>query len=185
MKKINKTKYVILGMLSAQEMCGYDISKAIQNSIANFWSESNGQLYPTLSKLVREDLILCVSENATNSTSKTPKIYRITKKGLHELKKWLESSIEGVPTFRNELLLKLFFGNQISKKACLQHIVQRKQWATEQYQKYEAKIKNLKISNKNNPSLPYWLLTLEYGLNARKAEINWCIKSIELLEQAN
>ncbi|MBL0339243.1 MAG: PadR family transcriptional regulator [Rhodospirillaceae bacterium] len=108
MKRINKTRYALLGMLSHQPMSGYDIKKALHMSTQYFWQESDGQIYPILAELLKEK---CITSLAIESQgSRTRKVYQISSKGLEELKDWLVQEV--VPTIpRNELLLKLFFGS--------------------------------------------------------------------------
>ena len=50
------TRYAILGLLSLAPMSGYEIRKVAASSIGHFWSESYGQIYPTLRKLVAAGL---------------------------------------------------------------------------------------------------------------------------------
>lgn len=57
MKRESKTQYALLGILSQCEMNGYEIRKYIESTISFFWSESFGQIYPTLTKLEEEGLI--------------------------------------------------------------------------------------------------------------------------------
>ena len=57
MKRANKTQFAVLGLLSWQPMSGYTIKKLIEMGLTQFWSESYGQLYPTLEKLVETGLV--------------------------------------------------------------------------------------------------------------------------------
>lgn len=53
----SRTIYAILGFLTVKPMSGYDIKKAVEVSIANFWKESYGQIYPMLKRLAKEGLV--------------------------------------------------------------------------------------------------------------------------------
>lgn len=53
----NKTKFVILGLLSEGDLTGYEIKKIIDIRFSFFWNESYGQLYPELKNLEQDDLI--------------------------------------------------------------------------------------------------------------------------------
>ena len=120
MKKIgNKTQYAILGALSIQPMSGYEIKKMMAGSTNYFWSESNGQIYPTLAKLAKAKLVT-IEEQMTGS--KQRKVYSLTKSGKNSLQQWLRESVEYSPQ-RDELLLKLFFGKNISPKISINHII--------------------------------------------------------------
>ena len=106
MSRQNTTRYAILGMLSRKAMSAYDIKKAMVESINYFWSESDGQLYPSLKRLTAEKFLTCVEETTAGGRSK--KVYSITKQGLKVLKQWLASDNAQNPP-RLEMLLKLFF----------------------------------------------------------------------------
>ncbi len=106
MKSTSKTKYAILGILTIKPMSGYEIKKMIDSSIAHFWNESFGQLYPALSKMAEEELISVTSENVG---SKPKNIYSITEKGITILREWLALSSD-TEQVRVESLLKIFFG---------------------------------------------------------------------------
>ncbi len=108
----NKTRYVILGMLSFAPKSGYEIGKTIQNSTKYFWSESDGQLYPILKQLTKEELVICV-EPETLPGKRSKKIYELTDKGQAALLVWLRQHPTTF-TVRNEFLLQLFFGHQLS-----------------------------------------------------------------------
>src|SRR2546430_12571660 len=55
-RRANTSRYAILGVLSRRPMSGYDVKKLIERSIAHFWSESYGQIYPILNRLAAEGL---------------------------------------------------------------------------------------------------------------------------------
>ncbi|MFQ5352803.1 MAG: PadR family transcriptional regulator [Candidatus Binatia bacterium] len=106
----NRTAYAILGFLTVKPMSGYDVKKAVEASIDNFWKESYGQIYPILKRLSEEGSIE-KSESATGG--KRPRhLYTITERGREKLKSWLREPTEPSPV-RMELLLKLFFGSQV------------------------------------------------------------------------
>lgn len=56
-------------------------------------------------------------DNKYSGTEK--KVYSFTAKGSGEFLKWLNEPAEDISYGRNELLLKLFFGNKISTKKIL------------------------------------------------------------------
>ena len=118
MTKTNKTRYAILGMLSIAPMSGYEIRQTMQQSTANFWSESDGQLYPTLAKLTTLGFVSCKADKAS---VREKKVYHITTKGITELKNWLAQKSE-THIIRSEFMLKLFFGANVSPEISLEHI---------------------------------------------------------------
>src|SRR5918999_5504170 len=109
-----KSKYAILGMLSIEPMSGYDIKKEVETSISNFWTESYGQIYPVLRKLIGEKLVTKTVESEAGKPDRH--VYALTAQGRKELRRWLREGF--APKIqRNEFLLKLFFGEEITPKA--------------------------------------------------------------------
>ncbi|MBI2681690.1 MAG: PadR family transcriptional regulator, partial [Acidobacteriales bacterium] len=98
------TPFAILALLTLKPMSGYELKKLMQGSIAHFWTESYGQIYPALRKLASE----CLAQRKTERSSGKPErqVYRITTKGRTVLRRWLESEPRVQPP-RSELLLKL------------------------------------------------------------------------------
>ena len=109
------SEYAILGMLSLRPMLGYDIRKTVHESIRYFWSESYGQIYPALKRLESQKLV----ERARGAQKGRAgrQVYALTPAGLRELQEWLTRQPQMQP-FRNELLLKLFFGRLAPRETC-------------------------------------------------------------------
>ena len=103
-------------MLSIKPMSGYDIKKLIETSISNFWTESYGQIYPMLKTLVAEKLVTRTDGEAEGKTG-SPRLRRLP------MPAWMSCAIGSLVTptpqvGRNELLLKLFFGEDIPWFRC-------------------------------------------------------------------
>ena len=177
--KRNTTKYAILGLLTIEPLSGYDIKKLIKKSLAFFWSESNGQIYPSLNQLIREESIVLLDSPATGK--KLSNRYAITESGRLELQKWMRRE-EAKSVHRDENLLKLFFGSNISKKESIQLLKNRKEKLTKKLKEYQAIAEDLEKKS-NSPHYIYWLLTVDKGISGVQAAINWCRKSIKTLEE--
>lgn len=175
----NKTRYAVLGMLSISPMSGYEISQTIQESIANFWAESDGQLYPTLAKLTKEKLITCKLSETEGERAK--KIYTITAKGLDELKKWLATS-DNSQSIRNELLLKIFFGANVAQAITREQILAHQIQAKTMLQQLNTSKEQLTKEYKTSTHLPYWLMTISYGITMTEAKIAWCDQMLKTFE---
>ena len=83
-KRINM---VILGLLSHEDLTGYDMKKRIDSSIGFFWNGSFGNIYPSLKEMEEGSLI----KSAGASVGGREKIvYHITAQGKRALKEWLK-----------------------------------------------------------------------------------------------
>src|SRR5207248_3612231 len=148
-----KSRYALLGMLSIRPMSGYDIKKLIEASISNFWSESYGQIYPTLKQLVAEKLVTRTVKKQTGKPDRH--VYALTPAGRRRLREWLAQA----PTpsvARNELLLKLFFGEEIPLDASLAHIAAFRALHTELIARYRAIEHEIKTEHSDNANAPFW-----------------------------
>jgi DNA-binding PadR family transcriptional regulator len=175
-----KSKYSILGMLSISPMSGYDIKKRIEESVSNFWTESYGQIYPILKSLVAEMLVTKTVEKGSGKPDRH--VYALTEQGRKELQRWLS---EGVTpkVERNELLLKLFFGEEVSLATNISHIKRYRelqQGLLARYQSIEAEIKD---EHAGNPNLPYWVLTVRHGQHVSQALLDWCDEALAKLNK--
>ena len=177
--KNQKTKFVILGLLTIRPMSGYDITKYIRSSIGHFWSESNGQIYPTLNQLTKETLVQL--EGKQQKGKKVSYIYSITNEGRTVLHKWLEETIERKHIRRDEELLKLFFGTNVSFDTSIKLLAQRAKGVQEKLEHFLEIQKGIEEKNTSSHSL-YWLLSLKNGIAVCEAELKWCHDSIRVLK---
>lgn len=104
-------EYAILGLLSWRPLTGYDIKKMFAGSTALYWSGNNNQIYTTLIKLYKNELVSRRIEQQENSPPR--KIYSITAKGKTELKEWLHSEPEA-PQLKNTFLIQLAWADQLN-----------------------------------------------------------------------
>ncbi|MDA1192483.1 MAG: PadR family transcriptional regulator [Candidatus Poribacteria bacterium] len=185
MARKNTTKYAILGMLSFGPRSGYDIKQKIEQSVRHFWSESYGQIYPILRRLVDEGLATKTTE--PQETRPDRHVYEITKKGERELEVWLTEPIESRPIVRNELLLKLFFGQNTSPEILMQHIRQfREEIAATLLHLESVKAMCLDPGASDecdDEQAPYSLMTLHCGQHIMNGYVDWCDQTLDQLKE--
>jgi len=175
------SKYAILGMLSLRPMSGYDIRKTVQESIRFFWSESYGQIYPALKRLEAQKLV----ERARGAQKGRAgrQVYALTRTGRRELQEWLTRKPQMQP-FRNELLLKLFFGRLVPREACQEHLRHFRQRQDDFLRTYRQVEGWLHTEHERHPDLPFWLMTLTYGVHQARALRDWCDETLAALEKS-
>jgi PadR family transcriptional regulator, regulatory protein AphA len=175
-----KSKYAILGMLSIAPMSGYDIKKKVETSISNFWTESYGQIYPVLRNLIAQKLVTKTVESEAGKPDRH--VYSLTARGRKELRRWLHEGF--APKIqRNEFLLKLFFGEEITTKANIAHVEQFRELQRGLLQKYGAVEKEIAREYADNSNAPYWLMTVRYGQHVSRALLQWCDKTLAELNR--
>ncbi|BAY09801.1 PadR family transcriptional regulator [Calothrix sp. NIES-2098] len=180
MSRENKSKYAILGILSFGPKSGYDIKKKIEASTSNFWSESYGQIYPILKRLVAEGLATQSIEAQVGKPDRH--VYQLTDNGLQELQRWLTEPIEP-QVDRIEILLKLFFGQHITLAENIRHVEEFYNLQQQLLQKYQAIAEKIKTKEADNPNAAYWLITASYKLHVTQALISWCEETLSQLRE--
>src|SRR5437899_12673682 len=79
----NTLRYIILGLLGARPMSGYDIKQAFDRALASYWNAGNSQIYTTLKSLNHAGLVeaeVIIQKSRPNRT-----VYRLTSAGQGEL----------------------------------------------------------------------------------------------------
>lgn len=173
-----KTRFALLGMLTIQPMSGYDIRKNVEGSIAHFWNESYGQIYPMLKGMAREGLVRCMPER---KAARNRQVYAITAEGREVLERWLAEPA-GRPAVRNPLLLKLFFARNASREAALRHLKQHRAAEEAELSRFRAMERELLRLHARHPDLPYWLITLRFGIRRCEAAIRWADEALTGLQ---
>ena len=175
-----KTRFAVLGMLTIQPMSGYDIRKTVEASIVHFWNESYGQIYPMLKQLARDGLI---APRTGGDASRNRQEYVITAKGRAALEAWL-SAAPGRQLVRNELLLKLFFAGNAPLECSLRHVEKFRAAEAAELQHFRRMERALVLEHSTHPSLPYWLITLRFGISHCAAGIRWAEDTLRELKRS-
>jgi DNA-binding PadR family transcriptional regulator len=173
------TEETLLGLLSIGPMSGYQMRSLMQDSTANFWRESYGRIYPALKRMKRQGLIEL--DKQASAGPRTRKVYRLTKAGQQRLRAWLRVPAQPLPT-RNELLLKLFFGDRAAPGAMAAQVVAWQQSYAAAVKRYEEQLAELETTRAKHPALPFWRMTLRYGIDEAIMVINWCQGTLEELQ---
>ncbi len=195
MARENKTRYAILGLLSYGPMSGYDIKKVTDNSIAHFWRENFGQIYPVLEGLREEGLAEPVAEEreGTGSPGRARKRYRITATGLKELEGWLSRDTDQ-PGLRLELLLKLFFGRLVPRDVLVRQVEAELRVHSEKLREYAAIEAHIGEHQSGGDPGEFdemvhgeadhllWMATLSYGEHYSRMVVAWCNETLAALK---
>ena len=152
------TPFAILGLLAFAPMSGYDIRKEIDLSIGHFWSESFGQIYPSLRDLAAEGLI----RPRPGTTGRERRVYEITAKGRRALLAWRAEPPRPAPV-RNELLLKLFFGAPGAGGHEMEWLARLEKEQAESLRRFRRIRTQLLAEQGDHPSLPFWLAVIRFG----------------------
>jgi DNA-binding PadR family transcriptional regulator len=177
----NTLRYIILGLLWARPMSGYDIKQAFDRALASYWNAGNSQIYTTLKSLSQAHLV--ESEVIVQTTRPNRKVYRLTAEGQVELERWLQEEVPERFT-KDEFLTKLFFCGETSDDIALHHLREHREslcrqlaymeWVRQQYASRPSRRPRL---------LEYQMLVREYKEAVLKAGLEVTERAIARLEE--
>lgn len=170
-----KGRDVILGILRNKPRTGYEINDILQNQISYFYDGTYGMIYPTLKKLEKEGKIK--RETVIQEDKPNKNIFSITDEGKEELKEYLESNkVEEV--FKSDFLMKLFFGDDLSKQKVIELIKSEIKVKEDQIKRLEDSLEHWEVQGINNLQK----ITVGYGLTEYRAVVKYLKEQLKKLE---
>jgi DNA-binding PadR family transcriptional regulator len=92
----------LLALLSSEPKYGYQLKSEFEEHTGGVWPLNVGQVYTTLDRLQRDELVIPGSADAEGRTS-----YAITKAGRKEMTAWFTGTEPDTAPPRDELMLKV------------------------------------------------------------------------------
>jgi PadR family transcriptional regulator, regulatory protein AphA len=168
----NRTRFVVLGMLTTGPLTGYGLRQRIGMSVGHFWQESYGQLYPTLRQLAAEGLV--ASRAAPGGPGRAGATYHLTPRGRAALAAWVALPPVHEPQ-RNEILLKVFFAGAVPPQVTARNLEGLAAELRAQLRELEDLAAHFDEATgaPGHPDAAYWRLTLDYGLSALRCGLDW------------
>lgn len=174
----NPTTYAILGLLTIGCRTGYDMKRMIDTSLAHFWKISYGQIYPTLKKLVEDNLVIREQKLEMKKPERIE--YYLTAEGERVLNDWLYQPVEKFPGEKNEVLLRLFLSADIANYVTIQQLEKYRESQIHRLQMYHLIEENL-LKKPVNEEQHRELLALDFGKRMANAVLEWCDDTIAKL----
>ena len=168
------TPMAILGIIAVEPSTGYAIRQSIATTIGHFWSESFGQIYPTLAKLESQGFI------SGDRTDGRRIVYTATPAGLAHLVMLLRREHTSAP-IRDATLLRLFFGRFLGVDGCRELLEADRRTCKLQLEEFEEI--RAELAATADGDRPYWLMTLRSGELATRARLEWATESLATLAE--
>lgn len=172
---MNTLGYAILGLINKQEITGYDLTKIFNDSVADFWSANQSQIYPELKKLVQAGLIQY--EIVIQGEVLEKKLYSITEKGIEELRLWVSEDEPPLPQSKDIFKLRIYFAEHLSKEQLLQKLIRRQEKCKNLLERYRTKIHEYQGISILPEKLGDFIL-LKGAISHLEAHIAWIHESI-------
>jgi PadR family transcriptional regulator, regulatory protein AphA len=180
--RISRTDAAILGMLTVEPMSGYDMKRFCDQSLAHFWHESYGNLYPRLKRLKAAGLVSAREERRERAPDAT--VYSLTAAGRRRFLAWLREEPEPEQV-RSEFMLKVFFGSHAGPELCAERIRayrEHQEAVRVEYGRIEAMVRK---GLAERPEVPYWLMSLRRGQLLNEARLRWSDECLDLIEDTD
>ncbi|NKE57740.1 PadR family transcriptional regulator [Lentzea sp. PSKA42] len=175
----------VMAALLDGEASGYDLAKAFDASVANFWMCTPQQLYRELDRMEADGLI--EARTVEQERRPTKRLFSLTAAGFEALAAFTAEPRK--PTaIRDELLVAVMAADSGDVEAVKASIRERKQWAEAKIVRYERLRAKLLGGRTEEEFLttaervgPY--LTLLRGLSFERDNVRWCARCLTVLER--
>ena len=178
MAREKKIDMVILGLLSHEDLTGYDIKKMIDGAISFFWKGSFGNIYPTLKELESKGFI---TKKDTSVGGREKITYHIASQGRQQLIKWL-SDEQASNELRYETLLKLFFGGAVDRDISVKNIEAFEEHIRSELLTLKGYADVLENRLDESDHLNFYL-TVSFGIDTYEAYLKWCERAKRMLKR--
>jgi PadR family transcriptional regulator AphA len=175
--ELTAVEAAVLGLLAWREASGYDLSKAIENTVGYFWTTAPSRVYAVLQRLHERGL---VARRDVAEGRRPPKaLYRPTERGREELLAWLAADADP-DALRSPFLLRLFLGEFLPPARVRELVEERRRRAEE----LVAELERVERELEGVPEELHGLLTAQYGLARARATIAWADDALARLPRA-
>lgn len=97
----------LLALLADGPKYGYELKKEFEDRTAELWTLNVGQVYTTLGRLLRDELVREEGPQDGSSNAEEQRSYRLTERGHEELSNWFAEARPSAATERDELSIKI------------------------------------------------------------------------------
>ena len=154
-------KHGLLALLERGPMYGYQLRAAFDSATGGTWPLNIGQVYTTLSRLERDDLVTALPEN----DGQRP--YEITAQGRDEVRKWFGTPVQRGDRPRDEMAIKLALaittpGVDVARVVMTQRTSTMR--TLQEYTRLKAQATDDDLA---------WLLVLDAMIFQAEAELRW------------
>lgn len=178
-------RHAVLAALLDGEYSGYQLAKAFDVGVANFWYALPQQLYAELTKLEKEGLV--AGRQVVQETRPNKRLFRVTDAGLAELEEFAASVSK--PSFiRDDLLVKVQAADHIGTAPVIEQLEERASAADARIELFGKLLRQMRGDVDEEEFLrrgerigPY--LTCLRGLAFEQGNRDWCLRISAVLRE--
>ena len=163
-------RHALLGALADSPRSGYGLFKHFDQSLGYTWPAGHSQIYPELSRLLKDGLIEQAGTGPRNSRT-----YALTEAGLAEIRRWLRET-EPDRRVRNDAALRTFFLWLLEPDEAMSHLErERTYWGERLDELQTLRLDPVGVTRKDRA----FRLALEGGIGVAEARLEWLDWAIE------
>jgi len=174
-------KYALLGFLNYQPHSGYDLKQHMDLSTSNFWHAKQSQIYTTLKKMEKDELVISHIEPQESRPNR--RVYEITEMGRESLREWISQPVMDIEPHKEKLLLKLFFSAHADPQKILTQLNLQKTLHQANLEMYRGVTKNVieqfSASEDMQKDALFWEATRRFGELYEEMFLRWIDETIE------
>ncbi|MFE3504995.1 PadR family transcriptional regulator [Kitasatospora sp. NPDC059160] len=176
-------RHAVLAALLDGEASGYDLAKAFDLGVANFWYAQPQQLYAELARLERDGLV--AGREVAQEGRPTKRLFTVTAAGLAELDEFAAASAK--PSFvRDDLMVKVRAADHLDPAVLAEQLAERAEFAQAKIDLFERMLHGMRggwdearFLREGERIGPY--LTCLRGLAFERGNRDWCREAIAVL----
>ncbi|MEV4926533.1 PadR family transcriptional regulator [Streptomyces roseoverticillatus] len=178
-------RHALLAALLDGELSGYQLAKAFDLGVANFWHAQPQQLYAELSRLEQDGLI--AGREVVQETRPNKRLFHVTGAGMAELEGFTAAAAK--PSFiRDDLLVKVQAADHVDTDALVAQLTERAAFARSRIDLFGKLLRTMRGDRTEEDFLrhgerigPY--LTCQRGLAFEQGNRDWCEHTISVLRE--
>ncbi|HEY1642112.1 MAG TPA: PadR family transcriptional regulator [Streptosporangiaceae bacterium] len=160
MTDLNPTAAALLGFLAGGELSGYELTKAADEIIGDFWHVTRSQVYRELASLSERGMIVPAG---TGPRARQP--YRITEAGREAFAGWVARQPQ-LEQIRYPLLLTMAFGTWLGADRLLEFAAAHRPAHEERLARYQSLREDRGLDS-------YQKATVAFGIRYEEAVLGW------------
>ncbi|GGW39084.1 PadR family transcriptional regulator [Streptomyces xantholiticus] len=178
-------RHAVLAALLDEELSGYQLAKAFDLGVANFWHAQPQQLYAELTRLEKDGLV--TGREVVQDTRPNKRVFEVTDAGLAELERFTATAAK--PSFiREDLLVMVQAADHVDTGGLITQLTDRAAFAQAKIDLFERLLHTMRgdrteeeFLRHGRPVGPY--LTCLRGLAFEEGNRDWCARTVAVLRE--
>lgn len=178
-------RHAVLAALLDEELSGYQLAKAFDLGVANFWHALPQQLYAELTRLEKDGLI--AGREVVQDSRPNKRLFTVTDAGLAELEQFTASSAKP-SSIRDDLVVKVQAADHVDTATLIGQLAERAVFARAKVELFGGLLRTMRGDRAEEDFLrhgervgPY--LTCLRGLAFEEGNRDWCERTIAVLRE--